>query len=101
MKNTPKTIATGGLQTALILLLTGILLLCASCGGSSTSGTAVPGRLLLDAVDDGQGRPSYCDLESLLLAELARLGKDPSSTASLAPTGDANAVFDLTATAID
>ncbi|MBN2082422.1 hypothetical protein JW859_09475, partial [bacterium] len=40
-------------------------------------------------------------LQEMLYAELARLGKDPSSTTSSAPTGDVNAVFDLAAAITD
>jgi hypothetical protein len=56
-----------------------------------------------NAADRGnpEGAPRIHELMDRLNAELARLGKDPAKTASIAPSGSDNAVFDLSAVLVD
>ena len=70
------------------------MLLLAGCGGSKQPA----------AVDVGIGvdsPPSLDELKAVLDAEFARLGVDPEKAVAVAPAGQANAVFDLSAKVID
>lgn len=75
------------------VIFVGVLigLLVAGCKGAETASTSLDNRI---------GDQSN-ELHDFLMAELARLGKDPMKTTSEAATGDANRVFDLDLVLID
>ncbi|MBN2081032.1 PKD domain-containing protein [bacterium] len=80
-------IANGWRQNAwhklpLAIAVTAIVL--SGCGGGSTSTTTLP-----------TGPPEMAQLQELLAAELLQLGIDPARHTATAPSGEANAVFNL------
>lgn len=73
------------------LALTLALLLLAACGDSTAP--AQPAAVTAP--------PSTTELADYLAAELMRLGRDPARTTAVAPSGERNSVFDLSAVAVD
>jgi len=73
----------------LILLIIALMHVGSSCSGPKN-------HLVTGNPQPGSG-PQLAGLESQLDAELARLGVDPDKKPAVAPHGEANAVFDLSA----
>jgi len=76
-----------------VLALALVLTIATGCTGSG-SGTVTSPR-------NGAPAPSPEQLQSMLESEFDRLGVDPAKVIAAAPTGNTNAVFDLTAQVID
>ncbi|MEP0815251.1 MAG: hypothetical protein HRF49_11395 [bacterium] len=81
------------------LLFVALMGLCVSCHGKSRLGSPSAGKSPETESASAAGRID--ELRSSLQSEFARLGIDPERKPASAPTGNDNAVFDLSASIID